>query len=122
MPRTPQILLCCTRGREVGLMELIKRYYYYIIRRAKTNWHTVLEGTKRERILLAIRFALYALGLILIIGSVTFAVVALSLPDPNKLNDRQIAQSTKIYARDGTTLLYEVHGEVKRTLVDPKDL
>jgi membrane peptidoglycan carboxypeptidase len=53
---------------------------------------------------------------------VTFAVVSLSLPDPNKLNARIVPQSTKIYARDGTTLLYEVHGEAKRTLITLKDV
>lgn len=38
------------------------------------------------------------------------------LPDPNKLLSRSVAQSTKIYSRDGI-LLYEVHGEFKRTLI-----
>jgi membrane carboxypeptidase/penicillin-binding protein len=38
------------------------------------------------------------------------------LPDPNRLLSRQIAQSTKILSRDGD-LLYEVHGEYKRTLI-----
>jgi membrane peptidoglycan carboxypeptidase len=103
-------------------MDFIKRYFYYLIRRFKANWHTVIRGTRRERLFLLFRLALYCAALVLIVGSVTFAVVALSLPDPNKLNERQIAQSTKIYARDGTTLLYEIHGEEKRTLVDPKDL
>lgn len=103
-------------------MDFIKRYYYYLARRGKANWQTVLHGTRRERVRLGIRFVLYCLAILLIVGSVTFAVVALSLPDPNKLNTREVPQSTKIYARDGTTLLYEVHGEVKRTLVDPKDL
>jgi len=58
----------------------------------------------------------------LLLGSITFAWVSLSLPDPNKLNTRIVAQSTKIYARDGTTLLYEIHGEAKRTLVTLKDI
>ena len=39
------------------------------------------------------------------------------LPDPNRLLGRDVPESTKIYARD-ETLLYEVHGEVKRTLVN----
>ncbi len=38
------------------------------------------------------------------------------LPDPNRLLTRQVAQSTKILSRDGD-LLYEVHGEYKRTLI-----
>ncbi|HEX5429961.1 MAG TPA: penicillin-binding protein [Patescibacteria group bacterium] len=104
------------------MIEFFKRYYNFLIRRTRANWQTIKSGTRKQRVLLVIRLALYCFALILILGSVTFAVVALSLPDPNKLNDRQVAQSTKIYASDGLHLLYEVHGEVKRTLVDPKDL
>jgi 1A family penicillin-binding protein len=44
------------------------------------------------------------------------------LPDPNRLTERQIAQSTKIYDRTGTTILYDIHGEEKRTLINLKDI
>ncbi|MFZ2310154.1 MAG: transglycosylase domain-containing protein [Patescibacteria group bacterium] len=43
--------------------------------------------------------------------------VSRDLPNPNQLIDREIAQSTKIYDRDGKHILYEVHGDQKRTLV-----
>jgi 1A family penicillin-binding protein len=66
--------------------------------------------------------AVYGGAALLLFGSITFAFVSLSLPDPNKLNSRVIPQSTKIYARDGQTLLYEVHGEAKRTLVSLSDI
>ena len=39
------------------------------------------------------------------------------LPDPNAWQDRQVIQSTKIYDREGKNLLYEVHGEEKRTVI-----
>ena len=103
-------------------MKTIKRYVNFIKRGTIENWQKLLHGTRREKLMVLVRLALYCFAFLLIAGSLTFAIVALSLPDPNKLNARQIPQSTKIYARDGTTLLYEVHGEVKRTLVDPKDL
>jgi penicillin-binding protein 1A len=45
------------------------------------------------------------------------AWVSKDLPDPNSLYDRQVAQSTKIYDRTGTVLLYEIHGDEKRTLI-----
>ncbi|MDD4900996.1 MAG: penicillin-binding protein [Patescibacteria group bacterium] len=44
------------------------------------------------------------------------------LPDPNRLIDRQVAQSTKIYDRTGETILYEIHGDEKRTMVSLKDI
>ncbi len=59
-------------------------------------------------------FRLVALGVVLI--AVMFLYYSKDLPDPNKLLDRNVPQSTKIYARDGS-LLYEIHGEYKRTLV-----
>ncbi|MGE5298289.1 MAG: penicillin-binding protein [Acidobacteriaceae bacterium] len=69
-----------------------------------------------------IKWVLYLGAAGLIGGSLLFAIVSLSLPDPNKLSTRVVPESTKIYARDGTTLLYEVHGEVKRTLVTVNEL
>lgn len=59
-------------------------------------------------------FRLLAAGIILI--AALFLYYSKDLPDPNKLLSRDVPQSTKIYARDGS-LLYEIHGEVKRTLV-----
>jgi 1A family penicillin-binding protein len=64
-------------------------------------------------------FKLYFYGLLglLFAGVVAFFVLGSNLPDPNKLMERQIAQSTKIYDRTGKIVLYEVHGDEKRTLV-----
>ncbi len=39
------------------------------------------------------------------------------LPDPNKLIERALPLSTKIYDRTSQTLLYEIHGEEQRSLV-----
>lgn len=40
-----------------------------------------------------------------------------SLPQPGKLLERAVPQSTKIYDRTGEVLLYDVHGDEKRTAV-----
>ncbi len=77
------------------------------------------EPTLRRKIF---RISLYLFCTLLMVGSLTFATVSLTLPDPNKLNGRVIPQSTRIYARDGTTLLYEIHGEAKRTLIELDDI
>ena len=104
------------------MIDTIRNFIKSVIKTLQNVWDKLLNGTRRQKRTIILKVIIYALALFLIVGSITFAVVALSLPDPNKLNARVVAQSTKIYARDGTTLLYEVHGEVKRTLVDPKDL
>lgn len=64
-------------------------------------------------------FRLAAIGVFLI--AVLFLYYSKYLPDPGKLVTRQVAESTKIYARDNS-LLYEIHGEVKRTLVKYEDI
>ncbi|MEK7623326.1 MAG: PBP1A family penicillin-binding protein [Patescibacteria group bacterium] len=48
--------------------------------------------------------------------------VSRDLPDPDKLTDRQVAQSTKIYDRTGEHLLREIYTAEKRTLVDLEDI
>lgn len=49
--------------------------------------------------------------------AILFIYVSFSLPDPNRLLGRDVPESTKIYDRNDN-LLYEVHGEFKRTLVN----
>ena len=54
-------------------------------------------------------------GVASVIG--VFAYFAKDLPSPGKVNNRFIAESTKIFDRTGEHLLYEVHGEEKRTII-----
>ncbi len=57
---------------------------------------------------------------ILLLGSTslaTFAFILNDLPNPEQFETRQVAQSTKIYDRTGKILLYEIHGEEKRTAI-----
>lgn len=42
--------------------------------------------------------------------------ISRNLPDPNRLMQREMAQSTKIYDRTGEEVLYEIHGNQNRTL------
>jgi membrane carboxypeptidase/penicillin-binding protein len=85
-------------------------------RRGKKPWtrRRVLKLTS-----IIIGFCVLA-GIIVVVGA--FAWVSRDLPDPNRIKDRSIAISTKIYARDGKTLLYDVHGDVKRSLVKLSDV
>ena len=52
-----------------------------------------------------------------VIFFVWLIAIAFTLPNPESFDSRIINQSTKIYARDEKTILYEVHGEEKRTLI-----
>lgn len=63
---------------------------------------------------------------LLIVSGLLFAGYILTairnLPDPAIFNQRRLSQSTKIYDRTGKILLYEIHGEEKRTIIPFKDI
>lgn len=61
-------------------------------------------------------------GLFLVIVLGVFAYYLKDLPSPGKINKRVIIESTKIFDRTGQHLLYEVHGEEKRTLVSFEEI
>jgi len=58
---------------------------------------------------------LFVMAILLGIG--LFAYFAKDLPDPTRINEREIIESTKIYDRTGKVILYDIHGEEKRTLI-----
>ncbi len=62
---------------------------------------------------------IFLLGLIFgIILLIFILIISKDLPSPNQLIEREIAQSTTIYDRTGENILYEFHGEEKRTLIN----
>ncbi len=73
----------------------------------------------RKKLLKTIGWAAFAGAITLfVVGTITVGWISRDLPDPNKLNDRQVSQSTKIYDRTGEHMLYEVYQNQKRTLVE----
>lgn len=63
---------------------------------------------------------MFALWIIVISAILFFGLliyVQRTLPDPNSIADRKVSESTKIYDRTGQVLLYDIHGEEKRTIV-----
>lgn len=61
-----------------------------------------------------------AVGIITVVG--VFAWVSKDLPDPNKIGDRLVAESTVIYDKTGTVLLYEAGKDIKRTSIKPEEV
>ncbi len=64
----------------------------------------------------------YALLTFVILGIITVLWLSRGLPEPNKLLDREVAESTKIYDRTGEVILYDIHGDEKRTLITLQDI
>jgi len=57
-----------------------------------------------------------------VLGTVSFAYITKDLPNPELLENRQVAESTKIFDRTGEVLLYEIHGEERRTIIPFEDI
>lgn len=55
-------------------------------------------------------------------ATIMIAWASRDLPNPDKLIERQVAQSTKIFDRTGTHVLYEVFADKKRTLIELTDM
>lgn len=99
-------------------------------RRASAGWRTASKWRQRQ----SKRWSWRKLPRYLIAGGLAIAIVgwfgitivvawaSRDLPDPDRLIDRRIAQSTKIFDRTGTHLLYEVYQGKKRTLVELSDI
>ena len=61
---------------------------------------------------------IFILGVgIILFGIIMIWVSTLKLPDFRSFNERKIQSSTKIYDRTGEFLLYDVHQDIKRTVI-----
>jgi len=69
-----------------------------------------------------IKLMLFCLVLGLFIGIGVFAYFAKDLPDPTKISQRHLTESTKIYDRTGQIILYDIHGEEKRTVIPYEEI
>ena len=58
---------------------------------------------------------------LLVIGVISFLVlfiyIEITLPAPDSIAARKVTESTKIYDKTGKILLYDIHGEEKRTII-----
>ncbi len=56
-------------------------------------------------------------GMVLLVSGLLIWISTLEIPDLSSFEDRRILQSTKIYDRTGEILLYDLHQDVKRTII-----
>ena len=54
---------------------------------------------------------------IICVGLAILWLSTIKMPDISSFEQRRVAQSTKIYDRTGSILLYDVHEDTKRTVV-----
>jgi len=79
-----------------------------------------LKKQSKELVIDAI-IVFFAIGLVA--ASVLFVWIStLKIPDLSTFEDRRILQSTKIFDRTGEILLYDLHQDVRRTIVPYEDI
>jgi penicillin-binding protein 1A len=79
-------------------------------KRERRPWKRLWHGLQ-----LFIIFGLL-LGIFTMSGALIWAAL-LQIPDFTLFESRKVSQSTKIYDRTGKILLYDVHKDVRRTIV-----
>ncbi|MFZ2804740.1 MAG: PBP1A family penicillin-binding protein [Patescibacteria group bacterium] len=84
------------------------------------------KAARKKKLKSLLLVGLVVLGALLVVGAfaltIALAWISRDLPDPNTLINRNVAQTTKIYDRTGTHLLYAIHGDENRTLIQISDL
>ncbi len=78
----------------------------------KKSWF----ARNRKDILIDVGIFIFAIGILTAAG-LLFWVSTLEMPDLSSFEERRVLQSTKIYDRTGEILLYDLHQDVKRTVV-----
>ena len=70
---------------------------------------------KTTKALLALFLWLAVIGVISFL--ILFIYIELTLPAPESIAVRKVTESTKIYDKTGASLLYDIHGEERRTII-----
>ncbi len=74
-----------------------------------------------KELLFDVLIGIFVLGLIGT-GGLLIWISTLDIPDLSSFEERRVQQSTKIYDRTGKILLYDLHQDVKRTIVPYDDI
>lgn len=75
---------------------------------------------KKHKNILSILFLLFVAFFLIAVAFFAFSFK--NLPSPESLAQRTVTESTKIYDRTGKIILYDVHGEEKRTVISFEEI
>ncbi len=87
-----------------------------MVKKKKSNIFRFLK-IKNKPIKYFVYSGIFLLFVFALITLVTVAVIYKNLPKQEDLFNHQVSQSTKLYDREGKVVLYEIHGEEKRTII-----
>lgn len=86
--------------------------------RSGSPWRHYLADLTSRRVLVG---GLTTVGVLLVLSTVTVLWWSRDLPDPQNIDSRRVSESTKIFDRAGTHLLYEI-GDIHRTRIVLNDI
>lgn len=100
------------------------KYWRYKKQSQRKNLNKAWFNGLRRRQLFKFFFTVFLIVVVFgFIGiATTFAWLARDLPEPGRLQDRLLAETTKIYDRTGQHLLYEIHGDQNRTFIPLEEI
>lgn len=75
------------------------------------------KSYRKHVLISALLVAAVAAATLVAAGVIYAAVLMKDLPTPTQFGLRKVSESTKLYDRSGEVLLYEIHGEEKRTVI-----
>src|SRR3989344_6483299 len=128
-----QICLVLRRGASLEILQsryergfpdmLWKKCSFCFIIFFVIRWKKIWIKLRKRRIRKIIGYSfLYFFLVFSAIGVWAAYILSRELPDPTRLSERSVAESTKIYDRTGEVILYEIHGNERRTIVPLSDI
>ena len=97
-------------------MALEKHKHFFNKHKVVAKHHAETTWQWARRHMETIMWASLSIGIVLI-GLLVIWIATLKVPTLDNFTDRTVSSSTKIYDRTGTVVLYDVHDNVKRTVV-----
>ncbi len=84
---------------------------------SKRKDNRIVYKKPRNILIFVIEAILTLFAVLAFTGFATFVIITKDFPRPEKFSEGIVAESTKIYDKTGQTLLYEIAGNEKRTVV-----
>lgn len=94
---------------------MIHKHIHHVKRKTETTWDWVKHHA-------TILFFIGASMGIILISVFMIWIATMKVPTVTSFADRKVSSSTKIYDRTGTVVLYDVHANIKRTIVNQSQI
>lgn len=89
-------------------------------KKTKKNIHE----NKKSKTLHILKNLFFIVGTLILLGLIVFGAwfTTLEIPDVSNFEERKISNSTKIYDRTGEIVLFDIHENIRRQVVDLEDI